>query len=138
MTVSSSYDRPTLLARPRICFSDNVWSAVSFSVSLKFGACSSTDQWSEFRAKNAFHIFICNFLLFIVKFEFLSLSFLFWWSIKFPQQNINQPEARICDKTILIGSVCLTTYASMKFRKSNLWPKKMYTSWRSFLNLNLC
>ena len=138
MTVSSSYDRAPLLASPRICFTDNVWSAVSFSVSLKVGACSSTDQWGEFRAKNAFHIFICSFLLFIVKFVFLSFSFLFWWNIKFLQQNINQPEARICDKKILIGSVYLTTYASMKFCRSNLWPKKKYTSWRSFLNLNIC
>ena len=32
-------------------------------------------------------------LFFIIKFVFLSFLFLFWWSIKFPQLNINQSEA---------------------------------------------
>ena len=56
-----------------------------FSVSLKFGACYITGQWCEFRIKNAF------FVLFHYKIS----VFFFWWSIKFPPQNINQLETGI-------------------------------------------
>ena len=39
--------------------------------------------------------FFFFFLFFIIKLVLLSFSFLFWWSIKFPQQNINQLERRM-------------------------------------------
>ena len=33
---------------------------------------------------------------------FFSFSFRFWWSIKFPQQNINQSETEIGDKKLSV------------------------------------
>ena len=71
-----------------------------FSVSLKFQACYITSQWGEFSVKNAllrlhihavFHQKICVFIILF-----------FWWSIKFPQQNINQSETEISDKKLSV------------------------------------
>ena len=81
------------------CARPTKWHQYIFSVSLKFGAYYITGQWGEFIKKcyvillYAFLAFF--FLLFLVKFVFLLFSFLFWWSIKFPQQNINQSETWI-------------------------------------------
>ena len=45
------------------------------------------------------------------KFVFLSFSFLFfWWSIKFPQQIINQSETRIGDKKLSVSKHCKHSY----------------------------
>ena len=64
--------------------------------------CYMTGQWSEFTIKNAI-LYLCilswRFLLFsFKKFVFLSLPFIFLWSIEFSQQNINQSETKIGDK----------------------------------------
>ena len=77
-----------------------------FSVSPKFRACYITGQWGEFTVKNAtlylnilswhfFAIFHQNICVFIK-------SFLFWWSVEFPQQNINQSETGIRDKKLSV------------------------------------
>ena len=60
---------------------------------------------------NPFIYFLDIFLLcFIIKFMFLSFSFFFWWSIKFPQQNINQSETRIGGFQ-LAGKLCANRQA---------------------------
>ena len=46
---------------------------LQYYLSLKFGACYIKGQWGEFRVKNYF----LAFLLFIIKFAFSSISFLF-------------------------------------------------------------
>ena len=69
------------------------------SASLKFKACYITSQWGRFRVKNAntcLHILSWHFLLFFsTNLCFLHFHFFLWWSIKFPQQNINQSETGI-------------------------------------------
>ena len=80
-----------------------------FSVSLKFGACYITGQWTEFRTKTAtlclylfFWYFFCYFStknLFLNKIDLIyHFYFFFWWSLKFPQENIKQSEIGIGDK----------------------------------------
>ena len=77
-----------------------------FYISLTFEACYITVRWGRVQNKicYGFMYFFGTFLsmFFIIKFEFLLLSFLFWRSIKFPQQNINQSEARLGDKKLSV------------------------------------
>ena len=40
---------------------------------------------------------------------FYHFHFVFWWSIKFPQQNINQSETGTDNKQIVSGTVCITS-----------------------------
>ena len=60
----------------RLCFTDNFW-----SVSLKFGAYNITSKRGEFSIKNTtlafIHFFDISLLSFIIKFVFLSFSFLY-------------------------------------------------------------
>ena len=68
-----------------------------------FSVCGSVG-W--FQSKECYFIFVYTcwhfFLFSIKKFMFLSFSLFFWWSIKFPQQNINQWETGIGDKKLLV------------------------------------
>ena len=59
------------------------------------------------------YMFTYTFWAFFIIFHkrfcfFLSFSFLFWWSIKYPQQNINQRETGIDDQRL-----SLEPYASV-------------------------
>ena len=62
-----------------------------------------TGQWAEFTVKNpTLYLNILSWLLFLILFFIkklvsLPFSFLFWWSIEFPQQNICQSETGIGD-----------------------------------------
>ena len=61
--------------------------------------------------------FLDIFLLFFIKkFVFLPISFFFWWSIKFRQQNINQSEARIGDKKLSVE-----LYVIVNFERGSLF-----------------
>ena len=84
-------------------------------MSLKFDVCYITGQWEKFRIKNAtlgFQILFCIFVLFfIIKFVFLSFSFLFMMKYLvydevldevFLQQNINQSKTRIVDQKLSV------------------------------------
>ena len=80
-----------------------------FSVSLKFGARYTTGQWGEFIVKNAilclhklFEHFAVVFHQKMHVFIFYLVYFLFWWNIKFLQQNINQSETVIGDKELSV------------------------------------
>ena len=72
-----------------------------FSVSLKFRVCYTTGQWGEFIVKNAnSYLHILSWYFFAVfhkKMCFYHFHFFFWWSIKFPQEYINQSEIEIGD-----------------------------------------
>ena len=76
------------------------------SVSLKFWACYITGQSDEFAVKNGsiyLHILSSHFFVaLITNFVFLSFLFLIWWSIEFPQQNINQWKTDIGDKKLSV------------------------------------
>ena len=87
-----------------------------------------TDQWGKLRVRNV-TLSICapirHFLLiFIKKFCFCHFHFLFCWSIKVPQQNINQSYTRTGGKN---SSVDLL---SIFFRKLNIrytyYPKATF------------
>ena len=71
------------------------------SVPLKVWACYIMGQWRWITAKNTIlylTILSWHFLsLFIKKIVFLFFSFLFWQSIEFPQQNIEQSKTWIGD-----------------------------------------
>ena len=60
----------------RLCSTDSFW-----SVSLEFGAHNITSEWGEFNIKNTtlafIHFFDISLLSFIIKFVFLSFSFLY-------------------------------------------------------------
>ena len=82
-----------------------------FSISLKFGACYITGQWGEFRVMNTilclhilfWYVFFLFFVLFFIKkICFYHFHFSFWWSTKFPQQNINQSETGIGEKKLSV------------------------------------
>ena len=80
------------------------WYQYIFSVSVKFGPYYITGQWGEFIEKMLLNAFIYFFGIFFFCFLFvfhykicvfiIFISF-FWWSIKFPQQNINQSKTWI-------------------------------------------
>ena len=74
-----------------------------FFASLKFGACYITGKWGKFRVQNV--TFFCCFSS--KNLCFYHFHFFFWWSIKFPQQNINQSETGTGDE--LYGTVCITS-----------------------------
>ena len=63
-------------------------------------------QWNEFRIKKAilclYILFSLFFSFFIKKLCFYYFHFFSWWSIKFPQQNINQSETRIGDEKLSV------------------------------------
>ena len=67
-----------------------------------------TGQWAEFTVKNpTLYLNILSWLLFLILFFIkklvsLPFSFLFWWSIEFPQQNICQSETGIGDTKLLL------------------------------------
>ena len=67
-----------------------------FSV-VYFDACLSKDCYFIFP-----FAFLVFFLLFIKIFVFYYFHFFSWWSIKFPQQNINQLETIIFDKKLSV------------------------------------
>ena len=67
-----------------------------FSVSVKSRACYITGQWGEFTVKNA------TLYLHLLSWHFFVVSFFFWWSIEFTQQNINQWETEIGDKKLSV------------------------------------
>ena len=78
-----------------------------FSVYLTFWANYITGHWGRFRVKNATsHLhtlswhFFCHFSS--ENLYFYHFHFLFWWSIEFPQQNINQSETRIGGKNLSV------------------------------------
>ena len=74
-------------------------------------ACYIPGQWSDLTIKNTtllIFTFLAFFYLFFIKkifiifhvfiiFVLFYLFLFFWWSIEFPQQNINQSETRIGD-----------------------------------------
>ena len=71
-------------------------------------------QWGEFRVKNVKKMF--------KKIMFCYFHFFFLWSIKFPQQNINQSEIGIGDKKLLVE--LLAEYGSIaNFLGDNLISK---------------
>ena len=102
-----------------------------------------TDQWGKLRVRNV-TLSICapirHFLLiFIKKFCFCHFHFFFCWSIKVPQQNINQSYTRIGGKN---SSVDLL---SIFFRKLNIrytyYPKAAFrrcSSKEVFLKTSQC
>ena len=79
-----------------------------FSVSLNIRACYISSQCGRVHSKECYFYIYIHFLgifllSFIRKFVFSLFSFLFfffWWSLEFPQQNINQSETRIGDKKL--------------------------------------
>ena len=78
-----------------------------FSVLLKFGTCHIMSQCGEFRVKNTTLWLLVLFWHFFVVFYQKNYVFIvffssFWWSIKFPQQNINQSETRNGDKKLSV------------------------------------
>ena len=77
-----------------------------FSASLKFRACFITSQQGEFIGKitaSYFHKILWRFFVFYQKmFVFIYFISFFWWSIAFPQQNINQSETGIGDKILSV------------------------------------
>ena len=65
------------------------------------------ESWGEFRVKNAAlcmfkYTFLASFIVFHPKITVFITSIFFWWSIKFPQQKINQSETGIGDKKLSI------------------------------------
>ena len=88
----------------------------------KVSSMYTTCQWGKFRVKNAtFHI---TFLAFSKKLCFYQFHFLFWWSNKFSQQNINQSETGIGDKKLSVELcvkrivACISAIQILK-----TWPK---------------
>ena len=84
----------------KVYLSDKTMPLLYFSVSLKFGACYITGQWGEFRVKNAtlcFHLLFWDFPCCFSPYNLglYHFHFFLWWSIKFPQHNINQSETGI-------------------------------------------
>ena len=76
-----------------------------FTAPQKFGECYITGQWGEFRVNNAtlclhFLFWYCFCCFSSRNLCFYNFHFIFWWSIKFPLQNINQSETRIGDKKL--------------------------------------
>ena len=80
------------------CIRLTKWHHYIFFVYLKFGACYITGQWGDFRVKNAtirLHIHFCYFFFVVFHHKicvFIIFISFFWYSLKFPQQNINQSE----------------------------------------------
>ena len=92
---------------------DNLW--LVLSMTLKFYSSvakkkkvknkdhkvSKTNSYRGIQSKECYFMFTYSFLsFFIKKFVFSSFSFLFLWSIKIPQQNINHSETGIDDEKL--------------------------------------
>ena len=77
-----------------------------FSVSVKFGACYIRVSGASSEYRRLFYVCIYYFRFFfsffIKKLCFYYFHFFSWWSIKFPQQNINQSETRIGDEKLSV------------------------------------
>ena len=75
-----------------------------FSVSVRFSVCHITDQWEIFRVKNAtlvLHIPFWHLFLFSIK-NVCGLIILFFHSVKFLQQTIDQLGTGIRDKKLSV------------------------------------
>ena len=98
-----------------ICLSQQTFIATRVSstyisfVSLNFGACYITGQWGRVQSKKCHFKFtyaagfaVVVVVVFHEKLCFYHSHFSFLWSIRFPQQNINQTETRIGDKKLSV------------------------------------
>ena len=91
---------------------DNLWLVLSMTLKCyssvakikaknKGQKVSKTNSYRGIQSKECYFMFTYSFLsFFIKKFVFSSFSFLFLWSIKIPQQNINHSETGIDDEKL--------------------------------------
>ena len=92
-----------------------------FCVSQKFGACYIKGQWGRVQCKECYFMFTYTFVVVVFhqKNCFYHFHFSFWWSIKFPQQNIHQSETRIGDRKLwlelYVAQVSLTQWSILFF-----------------------
>ena len=82
--------------------------------------CSMFSHWSVGRIESKKIATFCLHNLFLTFFcfpwkgiSFYHFHFVFWWSIKLLQQNINQSEARIGDKKLSVGPYILGKFKSI-------------------------
>ena len=78
----------------RVCFSNKMMPLLYFFYHSEVCSTSYNRSVGRIQNKECFQLLFWHFLLFLI-IKFLSFSFFFWWSIKFPQKNINRSETRI-------------------------------------------
>ena len=79
---------------------------ISYHLIFNNNACYITSQWHKFRIKNAtlyLHILFWHFFVVFIKICVFVIFIFFGWSMKSPQQNINQSETAVGDKKLSEG-----------------------------------
>ena len=83
-----------------VCSTDNFLSPL-FSVPLKVSVMLHYGSVRRVHSKQCYFIFSWHFfVVFNQKICFYHFHFFSWWSVEFPQQNINQTETGIGDKNL--------------------------------------